>query len=217
MHAAIAAGKPWAKAPGRSWLKNATRPDDEASGVLILAKTKAVLATLQDWFGAERPGRNYLVLVKGCPIEDQFEIDAAIGPHPERPRFMRLDSRQGKRSKTLVSMVERFSSWSLLRCEALTDRPHQIRLHLRHAALPVVGDNLYGGRPLLLSRLKSDYRLRPEREERPLIALPALHSESVTFPHPVTGQSLTITAPWPKDLTVGVKYLRRYAAGTPLP
>ena len=69
----------------------------------------------------------------------------------------------------------------------------------------------YGGRPLLLSSLKLTYRLKPNQIERPLISRAALHAESLTLPHPVTGETLNITAPWPKDLTVAVKYLRRYA------
>ena len=47
--------------------------------------------------------------------------------------------------------------------------------------------------------------------KRPLIARAALHAEALALSHPVTGEPLAITAPWPKDLTVGVKYLRRYA------
>jgi 23S rRNA-/tRNA-specific pseudouridylate synthase len=69
----------------------------------------------------------------------------------------------------------------------------------------------YGGRPLLLSSLKRNYRLKPDQIEHPLMARTALHAEAFTLPHPVTGEALTITAPWPKDLTVAVKYLRRYA------
>jgi 23S rRNA pseudouridine955/2504/2580 synthase len=101
-----------------------------------------------------------------------------------------------------------------LKCQPLTGRTHQIRAHLRHAGYPIVGDALYGGRPLLLSRLKSEYRLKPDRTERPLISDAALHAEQLTLPHPITGAMTTITAPWPKDLTVAVKYLRRYAGGS---
>ena len=119
---------------------------------------------------------------------------------------------RGKRSLTVFEVRERFSGFTLLQCEPLTNRPHQIRAHLRWARLPVVGDRAYGGRPLLLSSLKREYRLKPNQIERPLIARAALHAESLTLPHPVTGEALTITAPWPKDLTVAVKYLRRYAA-----
>jgi hypothetical protein len=39
----------------------------------------------------------------------------------------------------------------------------------------------------------------------------ALHAEQLELKHPVTGQVVTITAPWPKDLTVAVKYLRQFA------
>ncbi|MBI3875489.1 MAG: hypothetical protein HY300_05930, partial [Verrucomicrobia bacterium] len=80
--------------------------------------------------------------------------------------------------------------------------------------LPVVGDALYNGRPLLLSMLKRGYRLKPGRTERPLLARVALHAEELTLQHPVTGGLVTIRAPWPKDFTVAVKYLRRYAALT---
>jgi 23S rRNA pseudouridine955/2504/2580 synthase len=83
---------------------------------------------------------------------------------------------------------------------------------LRHAALPIVGDSLYGGKPLWLSRLKRDYQLKRNQEERPLIGRVALHAEELTLPHPITGQSLTIEAPWPKDFTVALKYLRRFAS-----
>jgi 23S rRNA-/tRNA-specific pseudouridylate synthase len=83
---------------------------------------------------------------------------------------------------------------------------------LRHAGFPVVGDELYGGKPLWLSRLKPNYRLKPGHEERPLLSRAALHAEELTLPHPVTGEVLTITAPWPKDLKVALKYLRQFAA-----
>jgi 23S rRNA-/tRNA-specific pseudouridylate synthase len=78
--------------------------------------------------------------------------------------------------------------------------------------LPLVADELYGGKKLWLSRLKKDFRLKPGREERPLLARTALHAEELTLPHPVTGETLTIKSEWPKDLKVAVKYLRLYGA-----
>ena len=108
-------------------------------------------------------------------------------------------------------MLERFSDWTLLRCAPLTERPHQIRVHLKHAGFPIVGDELYGGKNLWLSRLKRDYRLKPGREERPLISRAALHAEELSLPHPVTGETVTIKSEWPKDFRVAVKYLRIYA------
>ena len=107
-------------------------------------------------------------------------------------------------------MLETFAGWTLLQCEPLTSRPHQIRVHLRHAGLPLAGDVLYGGKPLWLSRLKHDYRLKPGHVERPLLSRAALHAETLSLVHPVTGATVTITAPWPKDLKVAVKYLRLF-------
>jgi len=83
---------------------------------------------------------------------------------------------------------------------------------LRQSGLPIVGDTLYGGNPLLLSRLKSDYTLKPGKTERPLMDRVALHAAELKLVHPVTNAEITITSPWPKDLSVAVKYLRRYAA-----
>jgi len=64
----------------------------------------------------------------------------------------------------------------------------------------------------MLSSLKQNYRLKKDQIERPLLDRPALHAEALTLPHPVTGAALSITAPWPKDLNVALKYLRKYAA-----
>ena len=211
LHAGITAGKPWARERGLSYLMNAHRPDAEISGIILFAKAKPVLVTLVNFFGIEKPGRKYLALVHGAPAEDRFEIDAKLAPHPARPGMMSVDRENGKRSRTLFEVLEKFSRNTLLRCEPLTLRPHQIRVHLCHAGLRLAGDELYGGKPLWLSRLKPDFRLKPGKTERPLISRPALHAEQLTLPHPVTAEVLTITAPWPKDLTVAIKYLRQFA------
>jgi RluA family pseudouridine synthase len=217
LHAGIAQGKPWAKQRGLTYLMHAHRLDFETSGVILLAKSKLCLVALANLFGSEKPESIYIVLAQGASVQERFEVAARLAPHPTKTGIMRVDQESGKRSHTRFEVVERFSVCTLLKCQPLTGRTHQIRAHLRHAGYPIVGDALYGGRPLLLSRLKSEYRLKPDRTERPLISDAALHAEQLTLPHPVTGELLTITAPWPKDLTVAVKYLRRYAASASLP
>lgn len=220
LHHGIRDGKPWATARGLTYLMNAHRLDFETSGVMLLAKSKPVLVGLANLFGTERIEKHYVALVRDLPLSDAFEVDAPIGAHPSRMGEMRVDPRKGKRSKTLFSVRERFDGWSLVDCRPMTGRTHQIRVHLRHAHHPIVGDRMYGGKPLLLSRLKHDYRLKPGAVERPLISGTALHAEELALVHPVTGKEIRIRAEWPHELTVAVKYLRRYsrpAGGDPGP
>jgi RluA family pseudouridine synthase len=210
LHEAITAGKPWAASRGLTYLSNAHRLDADTSGVILLAKSKPVLVQLADLFGVEKPLRKFLALVAGTPPEDRFQVNAKLAPHPVLPGQMRVDPRGGKRAETRFTVLEKFARHTLLQCEPLTDRPHQIRVHLWNSGLRVVGDALYGGKPLWLSNLKRDYRLKPGREERPLLARVTLHAEQLSLPHPVTGSEVAITAPWPKDLRVAVKYLREF-------
>jgi RluA family pseudouridine synthase len=217
LHAAIAAGKSWAQERHLNYLSNAHRLDFETSGVILLAKNKPALVALADLFGSEKPAKKYLALARGEAPQDKFEVDARLAPHPVKIGLMRVDPKNGKRSKTNFEVLENFPlfGYVLLRCELLTGRTHQIRVHAAHAGLKIIGDELYGGKPLWLSRLKKDYRLKPGREERPLISRVALHAEELRLLHPVTGENLVITAPWPKDLKVAVKYLRQYSANGP--
>ncbi|MCX6921665.1 MAG: RluA family pseudouridine synthase, partial [Verrucomicrobia bacterium] len=198
LHGGIERGSAWARESGRTYLMPAHRLDAEISGVMLLAKSKPVLIAQVNWFGVEKPGRKYVALVKGAPAAERFKVEAELAPHPVQAGVMRVDPLGGKHSKTSFEVRERFSRWTLVGCELLTDRPHQIRVHLRHLGFPAVGDVLYGGRPLFLSHLKRSYRLKPNQTERPLLARPAIHAETLSLPHPITGNPLTITAPWPK-------------------
>jgi RluA family pseudouridine synthase len=213
LHDGIENAKPWARERNLNYLINAHRLDFETSGVILLAKNKPALVALANLFGTDKPQKKYVALIRGEPLENQFEVDASLAPHPVKIGLMRVDPKNGKQSKTKFEVLEKFPrfGYALLKCEPLTGRTHQIRVHASHAGLKVVGDELYGGKPLWLSRLKSDYRLKEGKTERPLISRVALHAEELTLPHPITGEVLTVTARWPKDLKVAVKYLRQFA------
>jgi RluA family pseudouridine synthase len=213
LHDGITAAKPWAQERQLTYLANAHRPDCETSGVILLAKNKPALVALADLFGSERPLRKFAAIAWGIPEAVKFEVDAKLAPHPLKTAQMCVDQKSGKKSRTEFEVLEQFSDWVLLRCFPFTERKHQIRIHLKHAGFPVVGDEVYGGKKLWLSRLKRDYRLKAGREERPLLARTALHAEELSLPHPVTGETVTITCEWPKDIRVAVKYLRQYATG----
>jgi len=211
LHTAIADGKPWAKERGLDYLNDTHQLDRDTTGVLLLAKNKEAFIKVTDWFGADKPAKQFLALVHGSPVSEKFDVNAKLGSQPEQPGFVRVDPELGKKSKSSFEVVERFSGFTLLRCVVLTDRQHQIRVHLQNSGLRVVGDELYGGAPLLLSKLKRDFYLKRGKVERPLISTPALHCEQLSLPHPVTGETVTITSPMPKDFVVALKYLRLYA------
>jgi 23S rRNA-/tRNA-specific pseudouridylate synthase len=172
-----------------------------------------VLVDLVTQFGSEKPHKVYAALVKGEPPAETFETDAKIAPNELRLGLMRIDSKKGKRSMTQFSVRERFRPYVLLECRPLTGRSHQIRIHLKHLHLPIVGDIDYGGQELLLSSIKPGYRLKRGKTERPLISRVALHAEQLIVTHPITKAQVKIDAPWPKDLNVAIRYLRRYISG----
>ena len=125
---------------------------------------------------------------------------------------MRVDPKRGKKSQTEFQVLEKFIGYTLVRCEPLTGRTHQIRVHLSHLGLPIISDELYGGHPLLLSQLPRDYRPSRERQEQPLIRRVGLHAESLIIAHPGTKAPIKIEAAWPDDFDVALKYLRKFAA-----
>jgi RluA family pseudouridine synthase len=210
LHQGIAEKKPWAAQRNLGYLFNAHRLDFETSGVLLLAKNKPALVALADQFGTDRPRKTYFAVVNGAPAQDEFTVDAPLGPDPRQLGRMRVDRHHGKKSRTEFTVEERFRHHAFVRCQPRTGRTHQIRVHLATQRLPIAGDALYKGRPLLLSQLKRQYRLKPGEVERPLIDRMALHAAELTVTHPVTGAAVTITAPLPKEFQVALKYLRRY-------
>lgn len=214
LHHDIERGAPWAKERGLTYLMHAHRMDCETSGVLLFAKNRPALINLATQFGSEKPNRIFVALVQGVAALEQsvFKTDAKLAPHPLQMGVVRVDPKEGKRARTEFTVRERFQGYMLMECHPLTDRRHQLRVHLKHVGFRIVGDEFYGGAPLLLSKLKEGYRLKPGHTERPLISHVALHAEQLIFSHPVTGAEVKIEAPRPKDLTVAVKYLRRFAA-----
>jgi RluA family pseudouridine synthase len=211
LHSDIGRGAKWVQERGLTYIANAHRLDFQTSGVLLLAKNKPALIAVANQFGSELAKKVYLALVAGSPENETFDDNARLGQHPVKVGIVRVDEKGGKRSYTAFEVIERFKGYSYLRCRPRTGRTHQIRVHLQHRGFPILGDELYGGPPLLLSKLKKDYRLKRGKTERPLIDRVALHAHELRVTHPVTGDEVVITSALPHDMEVALKMLRKHA------
>jgi len=186
------------------------RLDQDTSGVMLLALDLAAQRHLTAQFGTGAVRKTYLALVRGRPPEPQGEIKLPIGPDRLHPELMSLDTEHPKEAITRWELVEQLGDFALLRCFPLTGRTHQIRVHLRAAALPLVVDPLYGdGGGLLLSRLKADYRPSRRHDERPLIGRLSLHAAAVEFVDPAGDSPARVEAALPKDFRAALNQLRK--------
>ncbi len=212
IHAGIHLQRPWAKARKLSYLAHVHRLDQGTSGIALFAKTKPALTNLARQFRQSKPHQSYLALIQGTLPEPEMAISLPLAPSLAFPGITVVDHHRGRTAVTQVTQIETFRGYSLIKAETSTEILHQIRVHLREVGCPLVADHEYGtGFPLLLSELKKHYRMKPEGEH-PLMARPALHAERLELRHPLTNMPLVIEAAWPKDLTISVKYLRKFAA-----
>ena len=208
----VATNARWTEKRNINYLGFAYRLDFETSGISLFCKTNESRERIGDLLGANKEHREFQCLVHGSPSDDVFSVDAKIGWVAGQPDIMKA-GKHGKFARTNFEVIERFSGITLLRCVPETDRKHQIRAHINYAKLFPVGDANYGGRLLMLSRLKKNYRPRRDGTEKPLLDRTALHYHKLEFDHPFTGEKVNIKSELPKDMTVALKYLRKYAIG----
>jgi 23S rRNA pseudouridine1911/1915/1917 synthase len=187
------------------------RLDRDTSGAVLVAKSVEAERVLGAAFEEGAVRKAYLALVEGeHPLaEGESEtIDLAIGPDARRSGSMVARS-DGKTARTRIAVEQRFRGFTLLRCEPLTGRTHQIRVHLAAKGFPLVVDPLYGRRRALpLSEIKAGYRPKPGRPESPLIDRLTLHALEVEFPLPSDpGRSVRVQSPVPRDLARTLKQL----------
>ncbi|HEX8521060.1 MAG TPA: RluA family pseudouridine synthase [Tepidisphaeraceae bacterium] len=188
------------------------RLDKDTSGVLVFAKHRAAQQHLSHQFRNNLLQKEYMALVVGRPIDSSGTVDAPLGPHPKSPKHMTVLKHGGRPARTEWKLGETFRHYSLLRCFPKTGKTHQIRVHLKHAGLPLAIDPLYNpdGKPILLSSFKRGYRPN-EREERPLIDRLTLHAHRLTFVR-MNEESVTVEAELPKDFRAALNMLRKYSS-----
>lgn len=162
-----AEGEHWAKSRNLRYVRFIHRLDAETSGVLLLAKNPGALRVFSQLFEMQKVRKTYLAVTSVQPSlkARAWTCSAPLEPEPGRPGKMRV-SRSGKPAVTEFKVLADHNGFALVAAFPQTGRTHQIRVHLSHSKMPVLGDELYGGAsdanvpgdfPLGLRAVRLDY------------------------------------------------------------
>jgi len=167
------------------------RIDKDTSGLLIAAKNDFAHRALASQLADHTLCRVYDAVVCGNLREDEGTVDAPIGRDPKNRKRMCVTERNSRRAVTRWRVLERFGAYTLVECRLETGRTHQIRVHMAHLGHPILGDAVYG-------------RKKPELGQ----SCQCLHARALTFVHPRTGETVTVTCPLPDYFEEVLKKLR---------
>lgn len=140
----IAAGDFWARSRGLKFLRHIHRLDADTSGILLFAKSFGAVETISDLFESRKMEKTYLAVCAGEARLKEWISQMKLGPDEKRIGKMKVDARNGKPAETRFKILESRGGFSLVQCQPVTGRTHQIRVHLAQSGLPIVGDELYG-------------------------------------------------------------------------
>lgn len=181
------------------------RLDRETSGVLLCARTRQMAAMLTRLFLQGGIRKQYLAITWGRAHAQSLHVDAPIGQGGQivRTGVHIAAAGTGQRAQTYFALHKAFDKgarfYSVWRAEPQTGRRHQIRAHLRHAGLPIVGDKIYGPSEALYDRFCSRSLTMQDWQ---VLEMPrhALHAWRLSFRHPVSQEPLCFEAPIPQDM-----------------
>ncbi len=178
------------------------RLDKDTSGLLVVAKNDAAHRGLVAQFQNGEVRKTYLALAHGCPTLAESKIETSIGRHPVQRKRMAANPPRGRTAVSFYRIAETLGRCTLLRVRILTGRTHQIRVHLAYIGHPIVGDPLYGRRPL-------DRQLPfcPSRQ--------MLHAAELAFNHPIQGRPMEFKSTPPRDMRDCIAALRQTLESSP--
>ncbi|MDQ6950029.1 MAG: RluA family pseudouridine synthase [Mariprofundales bacterium] len=171
------------------------RLDKDTSGALVVAKDEATMRALSELFSTHDLERQYVAWCRGRPLWQCHTIELPLARHRHHRQKMAV-CHNGKEAITEANCEFRHRlNMSRIRLTLHTGRTHQIRVHLSHLGLPILGDPLYA-RPFNPSKSF------PKALRAAIIALPgqALHAELLAFTHPITKAEIHCVAPRPSVL-----------------
>lgn len=172
-----------------SGINSAIRPgivhrlDKDTSGIMIVAKNDAAHISLSQQIQSKTAVRTYLAVVRGNIKTDSCTIETQIARDKTDRKKMAVVKEGGRDAITDYEVLERFGKYTLVRCKLRTGRTHQIRVHMEYLGYPLVGDPKY-------SPMKTPFGIKGQ----------ALHSHTLEFTHPRTGERMKFEAPLPEDM-----------------
>lgn len=172
-----------------SGINSAIRPgivhrlDKDTSGIMIVAKNDAAHISLSQQIQSKTAVRTYLAVVRGNIKTDSGTIETQIARDKTDRKKMTVVKEGGRDAITDYEVLERFGKYTLVRCKLRTGRTHQIRVHMEYLGYPLVGDPKY-------SPMKTPFGIKGQ----------ALHSHTLEFTHPRTGERMKFEAPLPEDM-----------------
>jgi 23S rRNA pseudouridine1911/1915/1917 synthase len=172
------------------------RLDLETSGVLLCARTYEAQVALKRGFARRLVKKRYLAIVHGR-LDGEGVIDRPLGLQGGLVRVRMAVRADGLPSRTRFTAIEQRGAFTLVECRPETGRQHQIRAHLDAIGHPVVGDKLYPDEQLFATY--QDHGWEAVADALPL-QRQALHAAELVFPHPSTGEEVTVSSPLPADL-----------------
>jgi 23S rRNA pseudouridine1911/1915/1917 synthase len=169
------------------------RLDKDTTGLLVVARTLEAHADLVRQLQARTMKREYEAVVCGT-LTAGGTVDAPIGRHP-RDRIKMAVVAQGKPARTHYRVIQRFETYTHIRCMLETGRTHQIRVHMAHVGHPLLGDTLYGARLRLPKQADAATKNTLQAFQRQV-----LHAAQLGLVHPVTGEAMQWQCPLPEDM-----------------
>ena len=167
------------------------RLDRNTSGLIMIAKNNKTHEFLTNKMKEKAFRKNYLAVVRGVIEQDEFMIKTPIGRHPTQPYKMAV-SENGKESLSIVKVLKRFKSATLIDVTLVTGRTHQIRVHLSSINHPVYNDTLYG-----FGKMK----IRTEEQ--------VLQSYKLEFPEPFSENKILLEIPMDAKLQKVLNFLEQ--------
>lgn len=177
------------------------RIDKDTAGLLVVAKNDAAHTGLSAQLKGHHMSRIYYAILTGNPREDSGTVNAPLGRDPKNRKRMAVIREQSAHSREAVThwtVLERYSGFSLVRCELETGRTHQIRVHMAYIGHPLMGDTTYGGG-----------HTRFETVHAALIHGQCLFAGELRLTHPRTGEEMCFHAPLPADFSALLEILRK--------